>query len=57
MTDKEQQEEELLALTSIYDEKVISVSEDGEAPGGQFLVSLHIPENFKIKNVNKGKYF
>lgn len=50
MTDKEQQEDELLALTSIYDENVLSVSEDSEEPGGQFLVSLHIPENFSVKS-------
>lgn len=55
MTDKEQQEDELLALTSIYDENVLSVSEDSEEPGGQFLVSLHIPENFSVKSQGKDK--
>ncbi|XP_076117218.1 E3 ubiquitin-protein ligase RNF14-like [Mytilus galloprovincialis] len=53
MTDKEQQEDELLALTSIYDETVLSVSDDTEEPGGQFLVSSHIPENFSIKSLSK----
>lgn len=55
MTDKEQQEDELLALTSIYDENVLSVSEDSEEPGGQFLVSLYIPENFSVKSQGKDK--
>lgn len=54
MTDKEDQEEELLALTSIYDENVLSVSEESKEPGGQFLVSLHIPTNFKVKSQSKG---
>ena len=57
MTDKEQQEDELIALTSIYDESVLSLSEDSEEPGGQFLVSLHIPENFKIRSHVKGTLF
>ena len=56
MTDKEQQEDELLALTSIYDENVLSVSDDSEEPGGQFLVSLHIPENFSVKSQGKDKF-
>ena len=56
MTDKEQQDDELLALTSIYDENVLSVSEDSEEPGGQFLVSLHIPENFSVKSQGKDKF-
>ncbi|KAK3099874.1 hypothetical protein FSP39_011069 [Pinctada imbricata] len=46
--DKEEQENELLALTSIYDDSVISVAQDAEGSGGQFLACLHLPENFRV---------
>ncbi|KAJ8318640.1 hypothetical protein KUTeg_003731, partial [Tegillarca granosa] len=49
MTDKEQQEDELLALSSIYDENVLTITKDEEEPGGQFLACLHLPENFTLK--------
>lgn len=44
MTDPELQADERLALTSIYDETVISVTEDAEDPGGQFLSCVHLPD-------------
>ena len=53
--DKEEQENELLALTSIYDESVISVSEDSEETGGQFLACLHLPENFRVAVIQDTK--
>ncbi|XP_062609158.1 E3 ubiquitin-protein ligase RNF14-like [Saccostrea cucullata] len=49
MTDnKEQQEDELLALTSIFDETVISLVQDDSECGGQFSASLRLPENFQL---------
>ncbi|OWF45776.1 E3 ubiquitin-protein ligase RNF14-like [Mizuhopecten yessoensis] len=44
MTDTELQADELLALTSIYDEPVIAISQDAEDVGGQFLSSVHLPD-------------
>lgn len=45
---KEQQEDELLALSSIYDDTVISLVQDSNDCGGQFSASLHLPENFQL---------
>lgn len=49
MTDnKEQQDDELLALSSIFDETVISIVQDSNDCGGQFSANLHLPENFML---------
>lgn len=45
---KEQQEDELLALSSIYDDTVISLVQDGNDCGGQFSARLHFPENYQL---------
>ena len=45
--DIEQQEDELLALASIYDERVFIQS--SEEKGGQFNVFLELPKPFKLK--------
>lgn len=45
---KEQQEDELLALSSIYDDTVISLVQDDNDCGGQFSARLHFPENFQL---------
>ncbi|XP_066288072.1 E3 ubiquitin-protein ligase RNF14-like [Branchiostoma lanceolatum] len=47
MSDQEAQENELLALSSIYDDTVFMAAEDGT--GGQFCSILDLPENFQIK--------
>lgn len=45
--DVEQQEDELLALASIYDERIFIQS--SEEKGGQFNVFLELPKPFKLK--------
>ncbi|CAH1267487.1 RNF14 [Branchiostoma lanceolatum] len=62
MSDQEAQENELLALSSIYDDTVFMAAEDGT--GGQFCSILDLPENFQIKapappgeSVNKATVF
>jgi len=45
--DFEQQEDELLALASIYDERIFIQS--SEEKGGQFNVFLELPKSFKLK--------
>ena len=45
--DFEQQEDELLALASIYDERIFIQS--AEEKGGQFNVFLDLPKHFKLK--------
>ena len=45
--DIEQQEDELLALASIYDERIFIQS--SEEKGGQFNVFLELPKSFKLK--------
>ena len=45
--DIEQQEDELLALASIYDERIFIQS--SEEKGGQFNVFLELPKPFKLK--------
>lgn len=49
--DKEAQEDELLALASIYDEDVFKRSES--APGGETKIFLELPQDFII-SVNGG---
>ncbi|XP_052279931.1 E3 ubiquitin-protein ligase RNF14-like [Dreissena polymorpha] len=50
MSDKEEQEDELLALTSIYD-NVLKVHKEGELNGGELLALPVLPNDFKIKVV------
>ena len=45
--DAEQQEDELLALASIYDERIFIQS--SEEKGGQFNVFLELPKRFELK--------
>jgi len=45
--DIEQQEDELLALASIYDERIFIQS--SEEKGGQFNVFLELPKPFKLR--------
>lgn len=47
MADEENQEDELLALASIYDERIFVQS--SEEKGGQFNVFLDLPKPFKLK--------
>ena len=49
VSDKEAQQDELLALASIYDDTVFSASQDAEQIGGQFLANIELPESFKIR--------
>lgn len=51
MSDKEAQEDELLALTSIYDEEEFHRADS--AQGGEIQLCLELPADFKI--VVKGK--
>ncbi|KAL3878211.1 hypothetical protein ACJMK2_030579 [Sinanodonta woodiana] len=53
MTDQEEQEDELLALTSIYDEEILTLAKEGDGRGGQLLVYPHLPDHFIIKSVVK----
>ncbi|XP_035673069.1 E3 ubiquitin-protein ligase RNF14-like [Branchiostoma floridae] len=46
MSDQEAQENELLALSSIYDDTVFIAAEDGS--GGQFCSIIDLPDNFQI---------
>ncbi|XP_074650346.1 E3 ubiquitin-protein ligase RNF14-like [Tubulanus polymorphus] len=50
MDDKESQEDELIALASIYDDESFCVSkDDGDAAGGYFSACLELPTPFYIK--------
>ncbi|XP_071087983.1 E3 ubiquitin-protein ligase RNF14-like [Haliotis cracherodii] len=49
MADKEDQEDELTALASIYDNSVLTLSQDGEEPGGQFVACFPLPHPFYIQ--------
>lgn len=54
MTDQEEQDDELLALSSIYD-NVLKVVKEGELNGGELLASPVLPEDFSIKIVKAKK--
>lgn len=51
MTDKEEQDDELLALSHIFDESVFTSTpaEEGEDAGGQFLWNPQLPDDFHIQ--------
>ncbi len=48
-TDAEAQEDELLALESIYDAQIFVASAQGDSPGGQFVAHLELPPLFCVK--------
>ncbi|KAL4230632.1 E3 ubiquitin-protein ligase rnf14 [Mactra antiquata] len=48
MTDLEEQEDELLALSSIYD-NILKVTKEGHLNGGELLASPVLPDDFKLK--------
>lgn len=56
MTDQEEQEDELLALSSIYD-SVFKIFKEGGLNGGELLASPMLPDQFciKIMKNKKGK--
>ena len=47
--DREAQEDELLALESIYDSQIFVATTEGEIPGGQFVAHLDLPSSFFVK--------
>ena len=60
MSDKEAQEDELLALASIYDNEVFSTTLDSDGvtiAGGQFSAHLDLPQPFHVilEKSKKGK--
>ncbi len=48
-SDSEAQEDEVLALESIYDSQIFVASSDGERTGGQFVAHLDLPAAFSVK--------
>ena len=53
--DKEAQEDELLALTNIYEPDVFKQGKDGACNGGIFYAQLDLPMPFKIVIMDEGK--
>ncbi|ESP01946.1 hypothetical protein LOTGIDRAFT_157076 [Lottia gigantea] len=56
MGDLEEQQDELLALESIYDSSVLSIINEADDKGGQFDAKPHLPEPFYIQSdpIEKG---
>ena len=54
-SDEEAQEDELLALASIYNEDVFEVTREDAKPGGQFSARLELPDNFCVQMDSSGK--
>jgi len=48
MSNYEDQEDELLALTSIYDEEMINVSRVSDVCQGSICVKVDVPQPFSI---------
>lgn len=48
MSDQEEQEDELLALTSIYD-NILKVTKEGDLNGGELLACPVLPDDFCVK--------
>ena len=51
ISDQESQEDELLALASIYDDEsflVTSPGDEGDMAGGQFSAQLELPQPFHV---------
>lgn len=53
--DKEAQEDELLALASIYDEDEFKRAESVQ--GGEMRVSVDLPQNFDIVVTGESRFF
>ena len=47
MSDQEEQEDELLALSSIYDE-ILKVIKEENLNGGEISASPHLPDDFQV---------
>lgn len=47
MSDSDDQEDEITALSSIYEERVFTAADDKK--GGQFVVNVTLPENFHVQ--------
>ena len=47
MSDQEEQEDELLALSSIYDE-ILKVIKEDNLNGGEILACPHLPDDFQV---------
>ena len=54
MSDQEEQDDELLALTSIYD-NVLKVIKEGDLNGGELSACSVLPENFCVKVIKNQK--
>ncbi|XP_045203208.2 E3 ubiquitin-protein ligase RNF14-like [Mercenaria mercenaria] len=54
MSDQEEQDDELLALTSIYD-NVLKVTKEGELNGGELSASPVLPDDFCVKILKNQK--
>jgi len=54
--DEEAQEDELLALASIYNEDVFEVTREDGKPGGQFSARLELPDHFSVQSDTSGKH-
>ena len=48
-SDSEAQEDELLALESIYDTQIFVSTTEGDRSGGQFVAHLDLPHSFHVK--------
>ena len=48
-SDREAQEDELLALQSIYDAQIFVSTTEGDRPGGQFVAHLDLPPSFQVR--------
>ncbi|XP_064637638.1 E3 ubiquitin-protein ligase RNF14-like isoform X2 [Lineus longissimus] len=51
--DKEDQEDELLALASIYNDETFTATQEGGDPGGYFSAQLNLPHPFHVKLVDQ----
>ena len=55
MSDQEEQEDELLALSSIFDEGVFKTYKDGELNEGELLAFPDLPDQFTVKIIKTKK--
>jgi len=54
MTDQEEQEDEILALCSIFD-NILKVSKEGSLNAGELLVHPVLPDDFAVKVLKRKK--
>ena len=54
--DQEAQEDELLALASIYDEETFAAAADGDTHGGQFAARMELPGSAFHVNISRQKH-